>query len=377
MSTVRSLLQHPRSGALAVAVASAFCFGGSGPFAKPLINAGIPPLQVAWLRLAGGALLMLPFALRHAAVVRREPKLLLGYGVFAVAGVQACYFAAIARIPVSVALLIEFLGPVLVLGWIRFVRRRPVSRSAAVGVVIALAGLACVVEVWSGLTFDPLGLLLGLAAAACQAAYFVLSDSSAEADPRALTSYGLLVGAVVVAVIARPWEIEWSRLAGQVQLAGYAVPALVCVAWVVLVGTVLAYLTGIVAVRRLSAPVAGAVAFLEPVVATVLAWSLLAEHLGPVQLVGGALILAGAFIAQRTAPDKPGSGSCWACEGRSGGHAAERGLGQADDQGLDQRDGHTGQNGRQEVHGARSLRSGTNLAPSTVNGRGEPTVGAT
>ena len=306
MSGVRSVLQHPRLGALSFALASAFCFGGSGPFAKPLITAGIPPLQVAWLRLAGGALLMLPFALRHAAVVRRQPRLLLGYGLFAVAGVQAFYFASIARIPVSVALLIEFLGPVMVLGWIRFVQRRPVTRSAAIGVVIAVAGLACVVEIWSGLTFDPLGLLFGLAAAACQATYFLLSDNGAEIEPRALTSFGLILGAVVVAVIARPWEIEWSRMTAQVDLAGHPVPALFCVVWVVLIGTVFAYLTGIVAVRRLSAPVAGAVAFLEPVVATVLAWLMLGEHLGPVQLAGGALILAGAFIAQRAAPSVPG-----------------------------------------------------------------------
>ncbi|GAA2792501.1 EamA family transporter [Saccharopolyspora taberi] len=303
---MRSVVRHPRSGALAVAVASAFCFGGSGPFAKPLITAGIPPLQVAWLRLAGGALLMLPFAIRHLAAARAQPGLLLGYGVFAVAGVQAFYFAAIARIPVSVALLIEFLGPVMVLGWIRFVRRRPVTRSAAVGVVVAVAGLACVVEVWSGLTFDPLGLLFGLAAAACQAAYFLLSDSGAEVEPRALTSFGLLTGAVLVSVIARPWEIEWSLMTADVELAGQTVPAVLCAVWVVLVGTVFAYLTGIVAVRGLSAPVAGAVAFLEPVVATVLAWLLLGEHLGPVQLVGGALILVGAFIAQRSAPPVPG-----------------------------------------------------------------------
>lgn len=291
-----------KSTGVAVAIVSAFCFGGSGPFAKPLINAGLTPLQVAWLRLAGGALLMLPFALRHFDVVRRAPRLLLGYGVFAIAGVQVFYFAAIATVPVGVALLIEFLGPVMVLGWIRFVLRKPVTRAAVIGVVIAVAGLACVVEIWAGLSFDPVGLLLAFAAAGCQAAYFLLSDSSAEVDPRALASYGLLVGAVIVTVIARPWQIEWGLLAGSVEMAGHDFPVLLAVGWIVLVSTVLAYLTGIVAVRRLSPPVAGAVAFLEPVVATLLAWLMLGEHLGPVQLIGGALVLTGAFVAQRSAP---------------------------------------------------------------------------
>ncbi|WP_370591190.1 EamA family transporter [Saccharopolyspora montiporae] len=291
-----------RTTGIAFAIASAFCFGGSGPFAKPLISAGLTPLQVAWLRLAGGALLMLPFALRHTAVLRRAPRLLLGYGLFAIAGVQVFYFAAIAAIPVGVALLIEFLGPVLVLGWIRFVRRRPVSRSAAIGVAVAVAGLVCVVQLWSGLGFDPLGLLLALGAAGCQAAYFLLSDSEADVDPFALAGYGLLLGAAVVTVLARPWRMDWALLAGQVDLAGHGVPALLAVGWIVVLSTVAAYLTGIIAVRRLSPPVAGAVAFLEPVVATVLAWALLGEHLGPVELLGGALILAGAYIAQRSAP---------------------------------------------------------------------------
>ncbi|MCX2733149.1 EamA family transporter [Saccharopolyspora sp. NFXS83] len=303
MIGVRNPLHDPKTAGVTAAMLSAFCFGGSGPFAKPLINAGFTPLQVAWMRLAGGALLMLPFAVRHAGVLRRAPWLLLGYGVFAIAGVQTFYFAAIASIPVAVALLIEFLGPVLVLGWIRFVRRAPVTKQAAIGTVLALVGLACVVEIAAGLRFDAVGLLLALAAAGCQAGYFLLSDSSADVDPRALASYGLLIGTAIVTVIARPWELDWALLGGPVQLAGAPFPALLVVGWVVLVSTVLAYLTGIVAVRRLSPPVAGAVAFLEPVVATVLAWLLLGEHVGPWQLAGGALVLAGAFIAQRSAPE--------------------------------------------------------------------------
>lgn len=299
---MRNLTGNVKSTGVAVAVVSAFCFGGSGPFAKPLITAGFTPLQVAWMRLAGGALLMLPFAFRHFGTVRRAPKLLLGYGLFAIAGVQAFYFAAIATVPVGVALLIEFLGPVMVLGWIRFVRRERVTRAAALGVVLAMAGLACVVEVWAGLGFDPLGLLFGLAAAGCQAVYFLLSDSSADVEPRALAAYGLLVGAAVITVVAQPWQIDWALLGGSVQISGVGIPALVAVGWIVLLSTVLAYLTGIVAVRLLSPQVAGAVAFLEPVVATLLAWLMLGERLGPLQLIGGALVLAGAFIAQRAAP---------------------------------------------------------------------------
>ncbi|MER6082034.1 EamA family transporter [Streptomyces sp. NPDC001833] len=297
---------HGKGLGLSLAVGSALAFGGSGVAAKPLIEAGLAPLHVVWLRVAGAALVMLPLAVRHRDLPRRRPALLAGFGLLAVAGVQACYFAAISRIPVGVALLVEYLAPALVLGWVRFVQRRPVTRAAALGVVLAAGGLACVVEVWSGLRFDALGLVLALAAACCQVGYFVLADHGAGegADPLGVIAYGLLVGAGLLTVVARPWEMDWSVLGGSARMNGSAVPAAALLAWIVLVATVIAYITGVLSVRRLSPQVAGVVACLEAVVATVLAWVLLGEHLSAPQVVGGAVVLAGAFIAQSSTPVK-------------------------------------------------------------------------
>ncbi|MBH1937029.1 EamA family transporter [Streptomyces sp. AV19] len=295
-----------RGAGLGLALVSALAFGGSGVAAKPLIEAGLDPLHVVWLRAAGAALVLLPVAWRHRALVRRRPALLAGFGLLAVAGVQACYFAAISRIPVGVALLVEYLGPALLLGWVRFVQRRPVSRAAAAGVVLAVGGLACVVEVWSGLRFDVLGLVIALGAACCQAGYFVLADHGSDgrdpADPVGVTAYGLLVGALVLTAVARPWTMDWHLLAGRARMDGTAVPAGLLLAWLVLIATVAAYLTGVVAVRRLSSQVACVVAFLEAVVAVVLAWVLLGEGLSAPQAAGGALVLVGAFIAQTSTP---------------------------------------------------------------------------
>ncbi|MEW2395715.1 EamA family transporter [Streptomyces sp. NPDC046862] len=300
---------HGRGVGLGLALGSAVAFGGSGVAAKPLIEAGLDPLHVVWLRVAGAALVMLPLAVRHRGLPRRRPALLAGFGLLAVAGVQACYFAAISRIPVGVALLVEYLAPALLLGWVRFVQRRPVARAAAVGVVLAVGGLACVVEVWSGMSFDALGLLLALAAACCQVGYFVLSDQGADGgeeapDPLGVIAYGLLVGALVLTVVARPWTMDWSVLAGTAGMDGTPVAAWLLLGWVVLIATVLAYITGVVAVRRLSPQVAGVVACLEAVIATVLAWVLLGEHLSTPQIIGGAVVLVGAFIAQSSTPAK-------------------------------------------------------------------------
>ncbi|MBT3153912.1 EamA family transporter [Streptomyces sp. CHD11] len=305
-TSVSTRSHQGRGVGLSLALLSAVAFGGSGVAAKPLIEAGLDPLHVVWLRVAGAALVMLPLAVRHRGLVRRRPGLLAGFGLFAVAGVQACYFAAISRIPVGVALLVEYLAPALVLGWVRFVQRRPVTRAAAVGVVLAVGGLACVVEVWSGLGFDVLGLLLALGAACCQVGYFVLSDQGSDGaeapDPLGVIAYGLLIGTAVLTVVSRPWSMEWSVLTGSAEMDGTPVAALVLLGWIVLVATVAAYITGVVSVRRLSPQVAGVVACLEAVIATVLAWVLLGEYLSAPQIVGGAVVLTGAFIAQSSAP---------------------------------------------------------------------------
>ncbi|MGW7417093.1 EamA family transporter [Streptomyces sp. NPDC054863] len=338
-----------RSVGLGLALVSALAFGGSGVAAKPLIEAGLDPLHVVWLRVTGAALVMLPVAWRHRALLRRRPALLAGFGLLAVAGVQAFYFASLSRIPVGVALLVEYLAPALVLGWVRFVQRRPVTRAAAVGVVLAVGGLACVVEVWAGLSFDALGLLLALGAACCQVGYFVLSDQGGDgadaADPLGVIAYGLLIGTVVLTVVAQPWDMKWELLGGTVDMGGGQVQAWLLLGWIVLIATVLAYVTGVVSVRKLSPQVAGVVACLEAVIATVAAWVLLREHLSLPQIVGGAVVLAGAFIAQSSTPKAAGEGPVAGGSGDAGASGGAGGSGGA---------GASGASGVQDAEGSLS-----------------------
>jgi drug/metabolite transporter (DMT)-like permease len=222
------------------------------------------------------------------------------------AGVQALYFASIARIPVGIALLIEFLGPVLVLLWLRVVRRTRVSPAAVVGVVLAVAGLGLLLEVWAGVRLDAVGVGLALGAAAAQAVFFLLSDSMGEdTHPLAVVAFGSLVAAVLLGVLARPWTLPWHMLADTVALGGFSFPGWAAALWLGLVCTALAYFLGISAVRRLSPQVAGAVAYLEVVTAIVLAWMLLGEALTPVQAVGAAVIVAGALVTQTAVPPAP------------------------------------------------------------------------
>jgi drug/metabolite transporter (DMT)-like permease len=333
-ATAASAASRRRTG-LTLALLSACAFGGSGTAAKPLIEAGLTAMQVVWLRMGLAALVLLPVAIRHRDLPRRHPGLLIGFGLVGVACVQGCYFYAISRIPVGVALLIEYLGPVLLLGYVRFVQRRGVTRAATVGAAVTLAGLALVVQFWDGLGgLDPIGVASALAAACGMVGYFILSEKSGAAatpsadpadpavpgvpgvppvpgpsvDPMGMTAYGLIVGTIVLLPIARPWETHWRLLGQDASMGGTQVPALLLLGWVVLIATVLAYLTGVASVSRLSAPVAGVVACLEAVVATVLAWVLLGEHLAVPQVFGGLLVLAGACVAQTSTPSDPSGG---------------------------------------------------------------------
>ncbi|MFD0690051.1 EamA family transporter [Actinomadura fibrosa] len=294
-----------RAWGVGFAVFSSICFGASGPFGKALIEAGLGPLQAVWLRIAVAAMVLVPVivALRGRGAARGLRPHLGGLalnGLAGVAGCQACYFVAASRLPVGVAILLEFSGPVMVLAWLRFVRRAPVHRTAATGVVVAMTGLALVVQVWTGLSLDPLGLAAGIGAAACQASYFLVVERlAADVDPLVITGSGMLVAAVVLTPLAAPWALPWDVLPARVPVAGGSAPGWTLLAWVALVSTVLAYITGIAGLRRLSAQVGGAICYTEAVAATLIAWAVLGERLTPVQMIGGAVVLVGAYIAQR------------------------------------------------------------------------------
>jgi len=293
-----------KSVGLGFAVFSAVTFGGSGPFAKALIGAGFTPEQAAWLRILGAAALLIPLVLIFRGLsglraARSSWRMLVLYGLTGIAGCQTLFFIAASRLPVGVALMLEFTGPVLVVAWLKFGQKIAVPRTAALGVGIALIGLATVVEIWSGLSLDLVGLMAGLGAAACQATYFILIDKlTGAADPLVMTAAGSVVGAVALTAISAPWGIPWHSLVDTIAIGDRSAPGWVLATWLIVVSTVVAYLAGAAAVQRLSAAVGGAVAYVEVVAASIFAWILLNETLRTNQIIGGVIVLAGAFVAQ-------------------------------------------------------------------------------
>ncbi|PZG15323.1 EamA family transporter, partial [Nonomuraea aridisoli] len=300
-----------RSVGLALAFVSAWCFAFSGPMAKYLIAAGLEPIEAVWTRMAGAGLLLvavLAVARPRALRIPRSRLPFFGlYAIMAVAGVQALYFVAITRLPVGIALLLEFMAPVMVVAWVRLVRKVRLARAAYLGAVVAVVGLAIVVEAWQGMRLDALGLVLGLLAGACCAGYFLMNDSFGDdIDPLGLVAWGMIGAAVVLAPFSRPWDIPWEAFTvSATPEGGQTLPVLGAYLWMVVVATVLGYTLGVNAVRRLSAAVGATVASLEVIAGAVVAWVLVGETLGVFQIVGGLIVLSGALLAQTATTTLP------------------------------------------------------------------------
>jgi drug/metabolite transporter (DMT)-like permease len=116
----------------------------SGPFAKSLMEAGWTPTAAVTARLAGGAVVMALLATIVNRHWMREAvghaKTVLLYGLIPIAGAQLCYYNAVSHMSVGVALLLEYLAPVLVVGWIWATTRRRPGTPTLIGAALALAG---------------------------------------------------------------------------------------------------------------------------------------------------------------------------------------------------------------------------------------------
>jgi drug/metabolite transporter (DMT)-like permease len=284
-------------------------FGLSGPFAKALTDAGWSANGAVLVRLGGAAaILLVVLAVARPGVLaalRADGPALVLYGVLAMAGVQVAFFNALLHLPVAIALLLEYIGPILVIAWVWLVRRQPPSRRTLAGAVVALFGLSLVVQVWTGVGLHGHGLAWGLAAAVCQASYFLLADrAGSRTPPLVLAGVGMTVGALVVGLLGLvgllPIVIDTG--ATGVLLGGLDVGWPVAATLLVVVSSVIAYLTGVAAIRRIGAARGSLVALLEVVASAVASWLLLGQVPTAVQALGGALILAGIALTSTAAP---------------------------------------------------------------------------
>ena len=288
---------------LIFALLSAATFGVSGPFAKSLIESGWSPGGAVFARVAGGALVMMVIAVAtqwpRLRQVSAHTRTVLLYGVFAISGVQLCFFNAVQHLSVGVALLLEYLAPIIVIGWVWITKGARPSVQTLLGAAVALIGAAVVIDVFGSAEISAVGVAWGLAAAACLAVYFVISErADGDLHPVVLAASGLTVSAVVIGALGLVGVLPLQFSASNAVVADRSVSVWLPVVVLVLVSTVIAYLTGIAAITLLGPTIGSLVALTEVLCAVLAAWILVGESVTALQAVGGAAIIAGLVLAR-------------------------------------------------------------------------------
>lgn len=288
---------------LIFALLSAATFGVSGPFAKSLIESGWSPGGAVFARVAGGALVMMVIAVAtqwpRLRQVSAHTRTVLLYGVFAISGVQLCFFNAVQHLSVGVALLLEYLAPIIVIGWVWITKGARPSVQTLFGAAVALIGAAVVIDVFGSAEISAVGVAWGLAAAACLAVYFVISErADGDLHPVVLAASGLTVSAVVIGALGLVGVLPLQFSASNAVVADHSVNVWLPVVVLVLVSTVIAYLTGIAAITLLGPTIGSLVALTEVLCAVLAAWILVGESVTALQAVGGAAIIAGLVLAR-------------------------------------------------------------------------------
>jgi len=289
---------------LTLAVLSAATFGTSGAFASSLIEAGWSPAAVVITRVAvAAAVLTVPALVQlrsRWSLLRRGAGRVAAYGLVAVAGCQLFYFNAIARMPVGVALLLEYLAAVLVVGWLWLRHGQRPRRLTVVGAAVAIAGLAMVLDLGGSARIDPVGVMWGLLAAVGLAIYFLLGAATDDEPlpPIVMAWAGMCVGAVALAALGWIGVLPVTARMGSVGFLGHRVSWVVPILGLSLVAAVIAYVAGIGAARRLGAKLASFIGMAEVLFAILFAWLLLGQLPSAVQFLGGAFILAGVTLVR-------------------------------------------------------------------------------
>ncbi len=291
---------------LSLGILSAAAFGTSGAFASSLIGSGWSPAAAVLARITLAAMMLTVPALiqmrgRWPALRRAAPRV-TAYGLAGVAGCQLFYFNAVARMPVGVALLLEYLGTVLVVGWLWLRHGQRPRRLTVAGAVASIAGLILVLNLTGTGTagINPVGVMWGLLAAVALAIYFLLSAApSAEPLPPIVMAWaGMCVGAVALGLCGGIGVLPMTATARPVHFLHHQVSWVVPVLGLSLVAAVIAYVAGIGAARRLGAKLASFIGMAEVLFAVVFAWLLLGQLPSAMQFLGGAFILAGVTLVR-------------------------------------------------------------------------------
>ncbi len=272
-------------------ITSAASFGVMPIFARLAYNAGADPITVLFLRFAIAAV-----AMNLIMVVSRKPyprglillELIL-LGAIAYVGESLAYFLALELASPGLVALLLYIYPALVTVLAAIFLKEHLTRVKIIAIFLALSGTALTIRITSGGSL--IGILLGIAAAVDYAIYILLGSR--------IVRHSGSMGSTTVIITSTA-----GVYAGIVALRGVTYPT-TSIGWIAiiaiaLISTVLAFFTFFAGLKRIGPTSASTLSTFEPIVAVVLAAIVLGETISPIQVLGGALILAAVVLLARS-----------------------------------------------------------------------------
>lgn len=288
------------------ALIAAMLFGANGSLAKVVLEAGVTPAQLTFVRvltvtvIAGVWLLLSD---RSAFRIGwRQLGVMAALGVVGIALLQWFYAMALTMLPVGLTLLMEYLAVVAVAVIARVVFKERVKPRLWLAIAFVMVGLALVAQIGRG-EVSALGMLYALAAAASLTVYFLVGERQVSASsPLAVSFWAMGFATVFWAAFSGWWQLDPSLLRTETSLGG-SLEAIVLPVWVPLTvtavaGTFAPFLFSFLALKHLTATAAGITSSAEVLFAFAVAWLWLGEALDLAQLLGVAIVTAGILLAQ-------------------------------------------------------------------------------
>jgi drug/metabolite transporter (DMT)-like permease len=297
--------KHPTLGAI-YALLAAILFGLNASTTKVIISSGFTAEQVVFVRSLSAFILALVWALlSNREQLRLNKKLLPKMALLGVVGVgmlQWTYSIALFRLPVGIALLIEYTAVLWVPIVAMILYKEKVKRVIWLGAALVLGGLAVVAQIWN-MQLDPVGVFFGFAAAASLTIYFITGERVQRGLPtNVVMTYGMLFATLFFLPFSNLASFDFSILGSDLDLggnlAGTTAPLWLALIWLGVMGSFLPMAFSYLALRHLSATIVGIIATSETVLAFAFALLWLGEVITLTQALGGIVVVIGILIAQ-------------------------------------------------------------------------------
>lgn len=302
---------HAQRDGVAMYSLATLCFGVGGVVSKTVMQSGLEPLEWAPLRALVSAVLLIVFiGMRNPSafrISRAELPTLALYGLIFLS-TQLMYITSISHLPVAIGTILVFLAVVNVAVWNWARHLSHPGRGGLSSIGLALLGAVFITGILSGHisgNLDAIGLIAGFGNSVAFAAYLLVGTRLQRHRDAASLLMWATIGMTIGWSILKPWwNYPWSKVTGSSLVFhdhGPLLPLWVMIVFVAVVGTVMPFGLILGSVARIGAQRGSIIGATEPLWAALIAYFTLNELLGPMQLVGGACIIAAIVVGEVTA----------------------------------------------------------------------------